>query len=245
MLHFDVLATEGRARRGRLTLNHGVVETPIFMPVGTKGTVKGVFPRDLKAVGSTMILANTYHLHLRPGEDLVAQLGGLHRLMDWDGPILTDSGGYQVFSLGHLTKIDEDGVSTRSIVDGSPLRLDPERAVRIQAKLGADVQMAFDHCPADPTNRELVSAATARTARWLERCVAEHERLDIDFEREDAVGMTAEEDIVFSDLWVEDSLGRRYRVKNAKEHLQKLLASPSQSNLLPNADAHEKAARAG
>jgi len=174
LLHED---RGSRARRGRFLTPHGVVETPAFMPVGTKGTVKGVFPRDLKAVGSTMILANTYHLHLRPGEDLVAQLGGLHRLMDWDGPILTDSGGYQVFSLGNLTKIDEDGVSTRSIVDGSPLRLDPERAVRIQAKLGADVQMAFDHCPADPTNRDLVSAATARTARWLERCVAEHERL--------------------------------------------------------------------
>ncbi len=176
---FDLLAEETRtsARRGRFLTPHGAVETPAFMPVGTKGTVKGVLPRDLRAVGSTMILANTYHLHLRPGEELVARLGGLHALMAWDGPILTDSGGYQVFSLGHLTKVDEGGVTTKSIVDGAPLRLDPERAVRIQALLGADVQMAFDHCPANPVDRAMVEDATARTARWLERCVAEHERL--------------------------------------------------------------------
>jgi len=176
---FDLLheETRTRARRGRFLTPHGAVETPAFMPVGTKGTVKGVLPRDLRAIGSTMILANTYHLHLRPGEELVARLGGLHAFMAWDGPILTDSGGYQVFSLGHLTKVDEGGVTTKSVVDGAPLRLDPERAVRIQALLGADVQMAFDHCPAEPGNRSMVEDATARTARWLERCVAEHQRL--------------------------------------------------------------------
>ena len=163
-----------RARRGVFTTPHGPVQTPAFMPVGTKGTVKGVFPRDLAAVGSTMILANTYHLHLRPGEDVVQRLGGLHRFMAWDGPILTDSGGYQVFSLGHLAKLDEDGVTLRSVVDGAPVRLDPERVIDIERKLGADVAMAFDHCPADPADRAQVEAAVERTARWLERCVRRH-----------------------------------------------------------------------
>ncbi len=144
------------------------------MPVGTRGTVKGVLPRDLAAVGSTMILANTYHLHLRPGEDVVARLGGLHRLMGWDGPILTDSGGYQVFSLSDVTQVDDDGVTMRSVVDGSLVRFTPERVVEIQAKLGADVAMAFDHCPSDPTDRAAVAAACERTRRWLERCVRAH-----------------------------------------------------------------------
>ncbi len=173
---FRLLARSSQtlARRGVFTTPHGDVETPAFMPVGTKGTVKGVFPRDLAAVGSTMILANTYHLHLRPGEDVVERLGGLHRFMAWNGPILTDSGGYQVFSLGHLAKLDEDGVSLRSVVDGAPVRLDPERVIDIERKLGADVAMAFDHCPADPADRAQVELAVARTARWLERCVRRH-----------------------------------------------------------------------
>ncbi len=153
---------------------HGEVPTPAFMPVGTKGTVKGVLPRDLAELGATMILANTYHLHLRPGEDVIARLGGLHRVMAWDGPILTDSGGYQVFSLGHMARIDDDGVSLRSVVDGSPVRFTPEKVIAIERKLGADVAMAFDHCPADPTDRAQVAAAVARTRAWLERCVAAH-----------------------------------------------------------------------
>ena len=167
-------ASQSHARTGVFHTPHGPVITPAFMPVGTKGTVKGVFPRDLAAAGSTMILANTYHLHLRPGEDVVRELGGLHRFMDWDGPILTDSGGYQVFSLGHLAKIDERGVSLRSIVDGKHIRFEPRSVIAIQRKLGADIAMAFDHCPADPCDRGLCEAAVARTAAWLEECVIEH-----------------------------------------------------------------------
>jgi len=144
------------------------------MPVGTKATVKGVLPRDLRELGATMILANTYHLHLRPGEDVIARLGGLHKVMAWDGPILTDSGGYQVFSLGHLAKVDEDGVSLKSVVDGAAVRLTPESVIDIERKLGADVAMAFDHCPSDPTDRAQVAAAVARTHGWLGRCVRRH-----------------------------------------------------------------------
>jgi queuine tRNA-ribosyltransferase len=144
------------------------------MPVGTRGTVKGVLPRDLHAAGARMILANAYHLHLRPGEETVAKLGGLHRVMGWDGPILTDSGGYQVFSMAHLTRIDDDGATLRSVVDGAQVRLTPESVVDIQRRLGADVAMAFDHCPSDPTDRPAVEAATERTRAWLARCVARH-----------------------------------------------------------------------
>ncbi len=144
------------------------------MPVGTRGTVKGVLPRDLHVAGARMILANAYHLHLRPGEETVAKLGGLHRVMGWEGPILTDSGGYQVFSLAHLARIDDDGATLRSVVDGSPVRLTPESVVDIQRRLGADVAMAFDHCPPEPTDRKSVEAATERTRLWLARCVARH-----------------------------------------------------------------------
>ncbi len=167
-------ATSSRARLGVFTTPHGDVATPAFMPVGTKATVKGVLPRDLRELGATMILANTYHLHLRPGEDVIAKLGGLHAVMAWDGPILTDSGGYQVFSLGHMAKIDADGVSLKSVVDGSAVRFTPERVIDIERKLGADVAMAFDHCPADPTDRAQVAAAVERTDAWLRRCVSRH-----------------------------------------------------------------------
>ena len=160
-----------RARAGRLHTPHGTVETPIFMPVGTKGTVRGILPADLAAVGSRMVLANTYHLLLRPGPGVVHELGGLHALMGWDGPILTDSGGYQVFSMSDLTAIDEDGATVKSILDGSLVRLTPERVMQIQRELGADVAMAFDHCPPDPHAREDVARATDRTHRWLARCV--------------------------------------------------------------------------
>ena len=160
------------ARTGRFATPHGVVETPAFMPVGTRGTVKGVHPRELAEAGSTMILANTLHLHLRPGEETVARLGGLHRFMNWDGPILTDSGGFQVFSMSDVAAVDDDGATFRSIVDGSSVRFTPERTVDIQRRLGADVVMAFDQCPPDALDRPAVSAATDRTHRWLERCVA-------------------------------------------------------------------------
>ncbi len=170
----EARSSECAARAGVFATPHGEVETPAFMPVGTRGTVKGVLPRDLAALGTRMVLANAYHLHLRPGEGTVAKLGGLHRLMGWDGPILTDSGGYQVFSLAHLSRVDDDGATLRSVVDGSPVRLTPEGVIDIQRALGADVAMAFDHCPADPTDRPAVEAATARTRAWLGRCVARH-----------------------------------------------------------------------
>ncbi len=160
-----------RARVGCFSTPHGDVQTPAFMPVGTRGTIKGVLPRDIGEVGSTMILANTLHLHLRPGEDTVAALGGLHRFMSWDGPILTDSGGYQVFSMADISTLDDDGVTFKSIVDGDRIRLTPERAIQIQQRLGPDVYMAFDHCPADPKDRSMVTEATDRTHRWLDRCV--------------------------------------------------------------------------
>jgi queuine tRNA-ribosyltransferase len=160
-----------RARVGRFTTPHGAVATPVFMPVGTRATVKGVRPDELRAIGTEMVLANTYHLHLRPGDDVVRELGGLHRFMNWNGPILTDSGGYQVFSLAHLARVDEDGVTFKSIVDGSSVRFTPERVVDIERALGADVIMAFDECPPDPLARDAVSRATERTHRWLARCV--------------------------------------------------------------------------
>ena len=163
--------TRTQARSGVFETPHGPVSTPAFMPVGTRGTVKGVLPRDLRQAGAEMVLANTYHLHLRPGEETVAGLGGLHRFMAWDGPVLTDSGGYQVFSLADIRSIDEDGVDFRSIVDGSSVRFTPERVMEIQRRLGADVVMAFDHCPSHPTDRREVQAATDRTHRWLDRCV--------------------------------------------------------------------------
>ena len=159
------------ARTGTFHTPHGPVSTPAFMPVGTRATVKAVQPRDLLETGAQMILANTYHLHLRPGEEVVKQLGGLHSMMSWDGPILTDSGGYQVFSMGDINRIDDDGVSFKSIIDGSQIRFTPERVVDIQRALGADVAMAFDECPAKPSDRESVTRATDRTHRWLERCV--------------------------------------------------------------------------
>lgn len=166
-----------QARLGRFDTPHGPVETPAFMPVGTRATVKGMLPRDLRELGTQMVLANTYHLHLRPGEDVIERLGGLHRVMAWNGPILTDSGGYQVFSMSDIRSLDDDGATFKSVVDGSLVRLSPERAVEIQLKLGADVAMAFDHCPGDPTSRSEVAAATERTHRWLDRCVARHREL--------------------------------------------------------------------
>lgn len=169
---FALDAVEGRARAGRLTLPSGVVETPAFMPVGTLGTVKGVSPEELQGAGASMILANTYHLYLRPGAETVAELGGLHRFMRWEGPILTDSGGFQVFSLARIREIGDDGVTFRSHIDGSRHHFTPERVIDIQRLLGADVIMAFDECAPAGVTREEAALANRRTLRWLERCLA-------------------------------------------------------------------------
>ena len=167
-----------RARLGRLTLRSGVVETPQFMPVGTNATVKALDPDDLRAAGATIILANTYHLYLRPGHERIARLGGLHRFMAWDRPILTDSGGFQVVSLGDLRVVDDEGVTFRSHLDGSVHRFTPEHAVAVQEALGSDVAVAFDQPVFPSSPREVVADATERTHRWAERSVAAHARPD-------------------------------------------------------------------
>ncbi|MBA3687430.1 MAG: tRNA guanosine(34) transglycosylase Tgt [Chloroflexi bacterium] len=168
----------GRARLGSLTTPHGVIETPQFMPVGTQATVKALSPGDLRAAGVQVLLANTYHLSLRPGHERIACLGGLHRFMGWDGPILTDSGGFQVFSLAHLGKVDDDGVTFASHLDGSPQRLTPERAVEIQEALGSDIAMAFDQLVDATLPPAEVAVAMQRTHHWAERCLAAHTRAD-------------------------------------------------------------------
>jgi queuine tRNA-ribosyltransferase len=168
----------GRARLGSLATPHGVIETPQFMPVGTQATVKALSPGDLHAAGVQVILANTYHLSLRPGHERIARLGGLHRFMGWDGPILTDSGGFQVFSLAHLGKVDDDGVTFASHLDGSPQRLTPERAVEIQEALGSDIAMAFDQLVDATLPGTEIASAMRRTHRWAERCIRAHTRVD-------------------------------------------------------------------
>lgn len=169
---FDLLHKDSRseARRGRLRTRRGVVETPVFMPVGTQGTVKGMLPEALREVGTQILLANTYHLFLRPGHQRVERMGGLHRFMHWDGPILTDSGGFQVFSLGDLRRIDEEGVIFQSHLDGSRHSLTPEVSVAVQEALGADIIMAFDECIPYPSPRQYVAESTARSSRWARRC---------------------------------------------------------------------------
>jgi len=171
---FELLATDGAARAGRLTTAHGVVETPIFMPVGTHAAVKALAPDDLRAAGAQIVLANTYHLFLRPGHDLVRELGGLHRFMGWDRPILTDSGGFQVFSLSKLRKITEAGVEFRSPVDGSTHFLSPEIAVEVQQALGADIIHALDECMAYPVTRLDAERSLELTLRWAARSKAAH-----------------------------------------------------------------------
>ena len=168
----------GLARIGTLTTPHGVIETPQFMPVGTQGTVKSLTPGDLRAAGVQILLSNTYHLSLRPGHERIARLGGLHRFMGWDGPILTDSGGFQVFSLAHLGRVDDDGVTFASHLDGSPQRLTPERAVEIQEALGSDIAMAFDQLVDATLPASDVATAMGRTHRWAERCLAARSRPD-------------------------------------------------------------------
>ena len=177
-VRFDLIARDAgsSARAGVLHTPHGSLETPAFMPVGTQATVKGVTPDQLRATGSRIILANTYHLALRPGEGEVAAMGGLHRFMDWDGPILTDSGGFQVFSLAARAKVTEAGASFRSHLDGRLLELTPERAVAIQQGLGADVAMCLDVCSALPAQKATIAAAVDRTVRWAARCKEAHTR---------------------------------------------------------------------
>jgi queuine tRNA-ribosyltransferase len=166
---FTVRARDGGARLGRLHSAHGGVDTPAFLPVGTLGAVKAVTPEELRACGAQMVLANTYHLYLRPGHEVVRDLGGLHRFMHWDGPILTDSGGFQAFSMEALRRLDEEGVHFKSHLDGSLHTLTPESSMQVQAALGSDVAMVLDECPPLPSPREAVAAAVERTTRWAER----------------------------------------------------------------------------
>lgn len=167
-----------RARLGLLHTPHGTVETPIFMPVGTQATVKTMTPEEVKEAGGRLILSNTYHLYLRPGHELVREAGGLQKFMHWDGPILTDSGGFQVFSLGPLRKVSEDGVTFRSHIDGSEHFFSPEKVMEVQMALGSDIAMAFDECAPYPCSREYALEALERTTRWARRCKAVHRRED-------------------------------------------------------------------
>ena len=176
-MHWESIASDGAARTGVLRTGHGAVRTPAFMPVGTLATVKGLEPRDLRELEVEMLLANAYHLTLRPGEETVRALGGLHAFMGWDGPILTDSGGFQVFSLASQRRIDEDGVTFRSHIDGTELRFTPERVMEIEAALGADVVMAFDDCAPYPCSEGDAAAAAERTACWAERSKAAMETI--------------------------------------------------------------------
>src|SRR5262245_6371604 len=181
---FDVLHTDGAARRGKMTTPHGVVDTPVFMPVGTQATVKGLTPQMLEDGGATILLGNTYHLTLRPGDELIAELGGLHRFMGWNRPILTDSGGYQIYSLAQSRKIDDRAAVFRSHIDGELLELTPEKAVAIQENLGSDIAMCLDECPGsvggDGPRRSLecLREAVRRTIHWAERSKAAQRRPD-------------------------------------------------------------------
>ena len=176
---FKIIKKEGDARRGEFRCAHGgVVQTPVFMNVGTQAAIKGGLSAfDLKDIGCQSELSNTYHLHLRPGDDVVKQMGGLHKFMNWDGPILTDSGGFQVFSLASLRKIREEGVTFASHLDGHRIFMGPEESMRIQSNLGSDIAMAFDECVENPATYEYAKASCERTLRWLERCKKEHDRL--------------------------------------------------------------------
>ena len=177
MFDFKIIAKNARARAGVFTTPHGNLQTPIFAPVGTQATVKTLTPAQLAELGASLVLSNTYHLYLRPGDDLVAELGGLHRFMRWPHPMLTDSGGFQVFSLAKTRQIDDDGVTFKSHIDGSTHRFTPERSIRIQENLGADIIMAFDEC-SDPNDHEYTKIAMDRTHRWAERCIKAKRRAD-------------------------------------------------------------------
>ena len=176
---FELKKTEGKARRGEFTCAHGTVQTPVFMNVGTQAAIKGgLSAEDLKNIGCQVELSNTYHLHLRPTDKVVREMGGLHKFMTWDGPILTDSGGFQVFSLSSLRKIKEEGVYFSSHIDGRKIFMGPEESMQIQSNLGSDICMAFDECIENPAPRKYVLASVARTTRWRERCKAENARLN-------------------------------------------------------------------
>ena len=179
-LEFELLNkdTRSKARRGRITTPHGVIETPVFMPVGTQATVKAMKPEDVEKTGAQIILANTYHLMLRPGSDIVRAAGGLHEFMNWHKPILTDCGGFQVFSLGHMRKITEEGALFASHIDGSRHMLSPEKSIQVQNDLGADIIMAFDECAPPDADREYIARSQARTTRWLERSIEAHQNPD-------------------------------------------------------------------
>ncbi|PWH16021.1 MAG: tRNA guanosine(34) transglycosylase Tgt [Anaerolineae bacterium] len=177
MFEFHLHASDGNARVGSFSTPHGDILTPVFAPVGTQATVKSLTPKQLQEIGATLVLANTYHLFLRPGDERIARLGGLHKFMNWEKPILTDSGGFQVFSLAQINQIDEDGVTFKSHVDGSLQRLTPEKSIAIQENLGADIIMAFDQCP-PPYDREINQRAIARTHAWAERCLKAKTRPD-------------------------------------------------------------------
>ena len=176
---FKVIKTEGLARRGEFTCPHGTVQTPVFMNVGTQGAIKGALSAfDLEHIGTQIELSNTYHLHLRPGDQVVKAMGGLHKFMTWNGPILTDSGGFQVFSLSGLRKITEEGVTFASHLDGHRIFMGPEESMQIQSNLGSDIAMAFDECVENPAPRKYVKDSVERTQRWLERCIKELDRLN-------------------------------------------------------------------
>ena len=176
---YELLTKDGKAKRGRLTTVHGVIETPVFMNVGTVAAIKGaVSTDDLQEIGTQVELSNTYHLHVRPGDSLIKSMGGLHKFMVWDKPILTDSGGFQVFSLSGLRKIKEEGVTFQSHIDGKRIFMGPEESMQIQSNLASTIAMAFDECAPYPSTREYMEASVARTTRWLERCKCEMNRLN-------------------------------------------------------------------
>ena len=179
MAKYELLKTEGRAKRARFETVHGVIETPVFMNVGTVAAIKGaVSTEDLEQIGTQVQLSNTYHLHVRPGDKVIKQLGGLHKFMSWNKPILTDSGGFQVFSLAGLRKIKEEGVFFNSHIDGHKIFMGPEESMQIQSNLGSTIAMAFDECPSSKAERSYVQASVDRTTRWLERCKTEMKRLN-------------------------------------------------------------------
>ena len=186
-MKFDLLKTsdKSRARRGRITTAHSVIETPVFMPVGTQATVKALKPEEVREMGADIILSNTYHLYLRPGHELIREAGGLHNFMNWSGSVLTDSGGFQVFSLGKMRKITEEGVKFQSFLDGSRHMLTPEKSIEIQIALGSDIMMAFDECAPYPADRNYIKNSLERTTRWLKRCAA----VDYDHEKQALFGI--------------------------------------------------------
>ncbi|MBK6638653.1 MAG: tRNA guanosine(34) transglycosylase Tgt [Rhodocyclaceae bacterium] len=186
-MSYELLASDGAARRGRLTLNHGVADTPTFMPVGTYGTVKAMAPNELKAMGAQIVLGNTFHLWLRPGLEVIGAHGGLHRFMGWDGPILTDSGGFQVFSLGDLRKITEEGVKFASPINGDKLFLTPEESMRIQKVLNSDVVMIFDECTPYPADHKTAAESMRLSLRWAQRSRDEFNRLNVTEQRPNAL----------------------------------------------------------